>query len=79
MVLSFNRPSWVIEFRRERLPRALVWSLLAALAAFFAYVYLADGLPPYGICYESRGVTKPCGPVTAKAVNESAIPIARGR
>ena len=71
MVLTFNRPSWTIDFRREKLPRAFVWTLLAAIVAFFAVTYLADGKPsPYGICYASRGVTKPCGPVTAKAVNE---------
>ena len=77
MVLTFKRP-WLLEVRRDTAPRAFSWLLLAALAAFFAYTYLADGLPsPYGLCYESRGVTKPCGPVEAKAVDAKALPVQR--
>ena len=77
MVLTFKRP-WIAGGRREHLPRAFSWALIGALAAFFAWTYLADGLPsPYGICYASRGVTKPCGPVTAKAADAKALPIAK--
>jgi hypothetical protein len=76
MVLALNR-EWVLQLRREHAPRALSWALLAAMLAFFAWTYLADGKPsPYGICYASRGVTKPCGPVTAKAVDAVALPVA---
>ena len=77
MVLTFKQP-WVVDVRREYAPRALSWALLAAMAAFFAWAYLADGLPsPYGLCYASRGVTKPCGPVTAKAADAKALPVQR--
>ena len=79
MVLTLKQP-WYIELRREHLPRALSWVLLAAMAAFFAYVYLADGLPsPYGICYASRGHPIPCGPVTAKAMAVKTLPVTRAR
>jgi len=36
MVLTFNR-AWLMEVRREKLPRALTWLLLASVVAFFTW------------------------------------------
>ena len=78
MVLSFNRPGWTIDFRREHLPRALSWALIATIMAFFGWAYLSNAKPgPYGTCYAGRGRPVPCGPVEAKAANEKALPIAK--
>ena len=35
MVLTFNR-AWLLEARHEKLPRALTWALIVAIAVFFA-------------------------------------------
>jgi len=81
MVLAFNRSSWIIEFRREKLPRALTWALLLVMAALFAYNYLDNPLPgPYGACYTGRGGTRPCSPPIshAKTVDASrTLPVAK--
>jgi hypothetical protein len=81
MVLTFNRPTWVIEFRREKLPRVLTWLLLLVIAVLFAYNYFDNPLPgPYGACYTGRAGTVPCKPIDGtKRANESALPVARGR
>lgn len=55
-------------------PRVVVWALLGAIAVAFAVVYLADGKPsPYGLCYASRGRTKPCEDAKYPVLPDSAL------
>jgi hypothetical protein len=47
MVLTFNR-AWLMEVRREKLPRALTWLLLASVVAFFTWSIVSRR---YTSCY----------------------------
>lgn len=76
MVLTFRHSAWIIEFRREKLPRALTWALIVVLAIGFAYIYFENALPsPYGLCYVGRGGSKPCEPVNASPLDSLVLPL----
>ena len=44
----------------RHLPAALTLAILAAVATFLAWAYVAQPAHPDGVCYESRGRPMPC-------------------